>query len=102
MLLPVALEPGLVFPSQWSFQARYAYNSDRVTIKLTVNTHWGNKRIAAFYVSGMHAGDIIYSSAVEKAVNILLPKLHHCTGEVAGIYNGVVCITLVCIPWIVT
>lgn len=52
----------------------------------------------------MHAG---YFKALlfwkqEKAINILLPKLHHCTGEIGGVCNGVVCVTFLCVPWIVT
>lgn len=37
-----------------------------------------------------------------RTVNILLPKLHHSTGEIGGICNAVVCVTFLCVPWIVT
>lgn len=33
---------------------------------------------------------------------ILLPKLHDSAGEIGGVYYAVVCITSVCVPWIVT
>lgn len=36
-----------------------------------------------------------------KTVNIVLPKLHHGTGEVGGVPNGVVCVALLCIPRVV-
>lgn len=56
------------------------------------------------YLRKMHAGDFkaLLLWKQEKAVNILLPKLHHCAGEIGGIYNGVVCVTFLCVPWIVT
>lgn len=36
------------------------------------------------------------------ARQILLPKLHDGTGEIGGVYYAVVCITSLCVPWIVT
>lgn len=35
-------------------------------------------------------------------VSILLPKLHHCTGEVAGVGDAVVGVTAICVPGIAT
>lgn len=36
-----------------------------------------------------------------KTINIVLPKLHHGTGEIRGVPNGVVGVTLLCVPWVV-
>lgn len=54
-------------------------------------------------ISGMHAGfkALLCSQSKSETINIVLPKLHHCTGEVRSVRNGVVCVTLVCIPWVV-
>lgn len=63
----------------------------------------GNKHAAEEeYISQGSMQDSLKLCYVLKAINILLPKLHHCTGEICSIYNGVVCITFLCIPLIVT
>lgn len=41
------------------------------------------------------------SAALRKPVDILLPKLHHCTGEVGVVYDGVVCVAFLRVPWVV-
>lgn len=60
-------------------------------------------RGAGWRISGMHAGfkAQLCSQSKRKTINIVLPKLHHGTGEIRGVPNGVVCVTLLCIPWVV-
>lgn len=41
------------------------------------------------------------SQSKSKTINIVLPKLHHCAGEIGSVHNGVVCVTLLCVPRIV-
>ena len=105
----MALESGLVFPSHRSFHACCAYKtraSNNETITHTY-THRNNHaaEVAVFYVSQGCMQDTLKLCCCEskrKQVNILLPKLHHCTGEIGGICNGVVCVTFVCVPCVVT
>lgn len=37
-----------------------------------------------------------------REISILLPELHHRTGEVGRVCDGVVCVAFVRVPWIVT
>lgn len=51
----------------------------------------------------MHAGfqAQLCSQSKRKTINIVLPKLHHGTGEIGGVPDGVVCVTLLCVPRVV-
>lgn len=104
MLLPVALESGLVFPSHRLFHACCACKSERVTTRLLYTQRNQHGEEAVLYVSRGRMQDTLKLCCwkQEKAVNILLPKLHHCTGEIGGVCDWVVCITFLCVPWIVT
>lgn len=35
-------------------------------------------------------------------MHVLLPELHHCTGQVGGVCDAVVGVTSVCVPRVVT
>lgn len=110
-LSPAALGSGLVSPSRRSFHARCACKSKRATTRRLQHTCTHARRgemcegaaeEALFYVSPACMQDTVKPRPrSEKAVDILLPKLHHCTGEVGVVYDGVVCVAFLCVPWIV-
>lgn len=52
-----------------------------------------------------YAGDHMLLFCFERddtlEVKVLLPKLHHSTGEVCCVCDAVVGVTLLCVPWII-
>lgn len=52
--------------------------------------------------AGMSFRNLLHACKIIQSHVVLLPELHHCTGEVGGVCDGVVCVTFICVPGIVT
>lgn len=95
----MALGAGLVFPSRRSIDACCACKSERATARLLSTEGKEEAQISQGSMRGFKAR--LCSQSKSKTINIVLPKLHHCAGEIGSVHNGVVCVTLLCIPGIV-